>query len=339
MSNDKKSKKPEIKLEDLDVPGKKSAPEPTEAPIEKWDDVRVTSTRTELLTHPGLMTEELIKRAEGLDPALIVVQGEMMGRVFRLKEGVNFIGRQSDNAVPIQQRAVSGRHAQIKRSGKTVILEDLQSTNGTILNKDKIERPMVLQQNDLIKIGSCVFKYSENQLDTSFSESLHQKGIIDELTGIHNKAYLMSSLASAIDVAKSGYPLSIVIFDLDHFKRVNDTYGHVAGDYVLKETCRLMKESVVRAEDVLGRFGGEEFVVIMPDAKLEVAVGVAERIRRTLEAHDFNFSGMKIPVTGSMGVASWIPAYKTADEFLGAADQLLYKSKQEGRNRVSFKRA
>jgi diguanylate cyclase (GGDEF)-like protein len=305
---------------------------------EKWDEVRVTSTRTEVLTHPSAMTDELLKRAEALDPALIVVQGDMLGRVFRLKEGINCIGRHPDNAIPIQQRAVSGRHAQIKRSGKTVILEDLKSTNGTILNKEKIERPMVLQQNDLIKIGTCVFKYSENQLDTSFSESLHHKGIIDELTNVYNKAYLASSLASAVDVAKSGYPLSLLIFDIDHFKRVNDTYGHVAGDYVLKETCRLIKESVVRSEDVFGRWGGEEFVVIMPDAKLEVAVGVGERIRRTLELHDFVFAGMKIPVTASVGVASWIPAYKTADEYLEVADQLLYKSKQEGRNRVSFKR-
>jgi len=305
----------------------------------KWDDVRVTSTRTEFLTHPSVMTDELLKRAEGLDPAFIVVQGDMLGRVFRLKEGINFIGRQPDNAVPVQQRAVSGRHAQVRREGKTVILEDLKSTNGTILNKEKIERPMVLQQNDLVKVGTCVFKYSENQLDTSFSESLHLKGSIDELTGIHNKAYLMSSMSAAIEVAKSGYPLSMLMFDLDHFKRVNDTYGHLAGDYVLKETCRLIKESVVRSEDILGRFGGEEFVVIMPDAKLEVAVGVAERIRRTLETHDFIFSGMKIPVTTSLGVASWIPSYRTADEFLEVADQLLYKSKQEGRNRVSFKRA
>ncbi|MEO5666730.1 MAG: GGDEF domain-containing protein, partial [Bdellovibrionota bacterium] len=141
------------------------------------------------------------------------------------------------------------------------------------------------------------------------------------------------------EVAKSGFPLSIVIFDLDHFKRVNDTYGHIAGDYVLKETTRVIKETVVRSEDILGRWGGEEFLLIMPDAKLEVAVGVAERIRKTMEMHDFVFSGMKIPVTASLGVAIWIPALKTAEDFLEVSDQLLYKSKQDGRNRVSFKRS
>ncbi len=303
-----------------------------------WEEVRVTSTQTEVLTHASVDTDDLMGKASKLDPALIVVQGEMLGKVFRLKEGISQIGRQPDNAVVIQQRAVSGHHAQVRREGGTVILEDLKSTNGTILNKDKIERPQVLQQNDLIKIGTCVFKYSENQLDTSFTESLHHKGSTDELTGVYNKAYLMSSLASAIEVAKSGFPLSVVIFDLDHFKRVNDTYGHIAGDYVLKETTRLIKDTVVRSEDILGRWGGEEFLLIMPDAKLEIAVGVAERIRKTMEMHDFVFSGMKIPVTASLGVSMWIPQLKTAEDFLEVADQLLYKSKQEGRNRVSFKR-
>jgi two-component system cell cycle response regulator len=303
-----------------------------------WEEIRVTSTQTEVLTHASVDTDDLMGKASKLDPALIVVQGEMLGKVFRLKEGISQIGRQPDNAVVIQQRAVSGHHAQVRREGGTVILEDLKSTNGTILNKDKIERPQVLQQNDLIKIGTCVFKYSENQLDTSFTESLHHKGSTDELTGVYNKAYLMSSLGSAIEVAKSGFPLSVVIFDLDHFKRVNDTYGHIAGDYVLKETTRLIKDTVVRSEDILGRWGGEEFLLIMPDAKLEIAVGVAERIRKTMEMHDFVFSGMKIPVTASLGVSMWIPQLKTAEDFLEVADQLLYKSKQEGRNRVSFKR-
>jgi len=303
-----------------------------------WEEVRVTSTKTEVLTQPSSDPDDLLGQASKLDPALIVVQGEMLGKVFRLKEGISQIGRQSDNAVVIQQRAVSGHHAQVRRDGGTVILEDLKSTNGTILNKDRIERPQVLQQNDLIKIGSCVFKYSENQLDTSFTESLHHKGSTDELTGVYNKAYLMNSLSSAIEVAKSGYPLSVVIFDLDHFKRVNDTYGHIAGDYVLKETTRVIKETVVRSEDILGRWGGEEFLLIMPDAKLEVAVGVAERIRKTMELHDFTFSGMKIPVTASLGIATWVPALKTAEDFLEVADQLLYKSKQDGRNRVSFKK-
>ena len=301
---------------------------------ENWENVRMTSTKTEVITNTSA-ADDLLNRGDKFDPALIAIQGDMLGRVFRLKEGANSIGRQTDNMVVINQRAISGRHASIKLDGENVILEDLQSTNGTILNTKRIDRPMLLQQDDVIKIGSSVFKYTENNLDTAFTESLHQKGTVDELTGVYNKAYIIQALAQAIEVAKGGFPLSIVMFDLDHFKKVNDTYGHLAGDYVLSETCRLVKESVIRSEDILGRFGGEEFVLVMPDAKLEVAVGVAERVRTTIEGHSFEFSDKIIPVRASLGVTTWRPAIKSPDDFLEEVDQLLYKSKEGGRNMVS----
>ncbi|NCN40400.1 GGDEF domain-containing protein [bacterium] len=307
---------------------------PDEIDGENWESVRMTSTKTEVIT-TTTTGDELLKNQNESDPAFIAIQGDMLGRVFRLKEGTNTIGRQTDNEIIINQRAVSGRHACVKREGSNVILEDLQSTNGTILNTKRIDRPMLLQQDDVIKVGSSVFKYTENNLDTAFTESLHQKGTVDELTGVYNKAYLLQSLSQAIEVAKSGFPLSIVMFDLDHFKKVNDNFGHLAGDYVLKETCRLIKDSVIRSEDILGRFGGEEFVLIMPDAKLEVAVGVAERVRKTIEDHLFEHSGKVMPVTTSLGVCTWRPQVKTADDFLEEVDKLLYKSKEGGRNRVT----
>lgn len=319
---------------------KKKAPEDDlpSKPKEDWDSVHVTATKTELLTQTT-GAEDLLKQSKEPDPALIAIQGEMLGRVFRLKDGLSGIGRHTDNAIIVNQRAVSGKHAKIKREGNLVILEDLQSTNGTILNAAKIDRPVVLQQNDIVKVGSSVFKYVENHLETAFTESLHQKGTTDELTGVHNKAYLQQALGQSIEVAKGGFPLSIIIFDLDHFKKVNDVHGHLAGDFVLKETCRVIKESVVRTDDTLGRFGGEEFVLIMPDAKLSVAEGVAERIRATLEQHKFEFGGKVIPVTASLGVSSWVPSIKTADDLIEEADQLLYQSKKEGRNRVTARKA
>jgi two-component system cell cycle response regulator len=316
--------------------GKKKAPD--EDPAPGWDQVRQTATKTEVVTSPEADASELLLQAERPDPALIAIQGDMLGRVFRLKEGKNRIGRHPSNDICVQQRAVSAAHAELRRNGDTVIAADLGSTNGTVVNGVAIERPMVLQKDDQIKIGSCVFRYTDNQLDASFTENLHNKGSVDGLTGAYNKAYLVHSLGASIDIARTGFALSIIIFDLDHFKKTNDTFGHLAGDYVLKETCRIIKESGVRTEDILGRFGGEEFVLIMPDASLEVALGVAERIRKTLEEHEFTHDDRRIPVTASLGVVSWIPAYKTSDDMIEAADQLLYKSKQEGRNRVSWKR-
>lgn len=303
-------------------------------PKAPWDKVRNTATKTELQTGLETSAKELLLEAEKKEHALIVIQGEMLGRVFRLKEGRNRLGRHPDADVVVHQRAVSGHHAEIRVAEDSVILEDLGSTNGTILNKEKINRPAVLQQGDLVKIGGSVFRYIDNKLDANFAESIHQSSVTDPMTGIYNKGYLLKSLASAIEIAKGGFALSLIIFDLDHFKKINDTRGHLAGDYVLKETCRVLKESVVRTEDVLGRFGGEEFVVVMPDSPLPAAARVAERIRATLEGHNFEYNGERIPVTTSVGVVSWSPLIVTPDAMIEAADALLYKAKQTGRNKV-----
>lgn len=301
-----------------------------------WEKVRHTATKTDVASGFDTVAQRLLSEAEKKDPALVVIQGEMTGRVFRLKPGRNLIGRHPNSEIPLHQRAVSSLHAEIRVGAEaTVILEDLKSTNGTILNRDKITRPAVLQPGDLIKIGGCVFKYIDNKLDANFTESLHQGAITDPLTGVYNKGYLMKALASSIEIAKGGFPLSLIIFDLDHFKKVNDKHGHLAGDYVLKETCRVLKEAVIRTEDVLARYGGEEFAVVMPDSPLAPAVRVAERIRATMEGHNFVFNNVKIPVTSSSGVVTWKPAFDSPDPMIEAADQLLYKSKEQGRNRVS----
>jgi diguanylate cyclase (GGDEF)-like protein len=300
-----------------------------------WEKVRHTATRTEVQTAADTAVQELFQQAEKPDPALIVIQGDMIGRVFRIKEGRNIIGRHPNCAITVHQRAVSGFHAEITRSEKGVILQDLQSTNGTVHNKQKIARPVALRPGDLVKVGGSVFKYVESKLDAAFTENLHQQVTRDPMTGVYNKGYALKALSSSMEIAKAGYPLSVIMFDLDHFKKINDTHGHLAGDFILKEVCRVLIDSVVRVEDVLGRFGGEEFMVIMPDCAIEAAESVAERIRKTLEGHDFDFEGKKIPVTASIGVCSWVPSFKTPEDMIAIADQLLYKSKQAGRNRVS----
>lgn len=307
---------------------------PTEG---SWDQVRNTSTKTELQTVPDADIRELLLKAGMQEPALIVVQGDSMGKVHRLKPGRNVIGRHTDSTIQIQQRAVSSFHADIRVSpDQTAILEDLKSLNGTYVNSTKVDTPVLLKQNDLIKVGSFVFKYVDNHLDASFTESLHEQGTLDTLTGAYNKGYLIKLINSSMDIAKGGFLLSLIILDLDHFKNINDTYGHIAGDYVLKETVKIVREQVIRADDKIGRFGGEEFVVLMHDTPLQVAKEVAERIRATLAAHHFEFEGQRIAVTASLGVALWNPSFKTPSDFMNFADRLLYKSKQNGRNRVSF---
>lgn len=296
----------------------------------------VTRTKTEVADSGDSKLSELLKEAQRLEPSVVVVQGEHLGQVYRLKRGKNNLGRHPDCDITIGQRAVSGVHAEFRVTEEgEVTLEDKNSTNGTILNQQKIDRPVILRPNDLIKIGSQVLKFLDKELETRLLETLNDQGRKDSLTGIYNKGHLMQALRSSMDVSKSGYPLSVILMDIDHFKKINDTYGHLSGDYVLKEMCRVLKETVVRADDVLGRFGGEEFMLILPDSPLKVALSVAERLRQTIEKHDFVYEDKRIAVTSSFGVAEWKESYKLPEELVAVCDRFLYLSKSRGRNCVS----
>lgn len=277
----------------------------------------------------------ILRTAADFVPAIIIVQGDVPGQVFRLKSGANTIGRGPDCDIRFPNRSVSSLHAKIERSGTTATITDLDSTNGTSLKGAFIDECKTLTAGDLVKVGSCVFKYEDARIEVELAETLHAKGTTDQLTGASNKHHLLNSLASSIEIARIGYPLSLVILDLDHFKKVNDTYGHLAGDHVLKETCQLLRRDIVRKEDLLGRFGGEEFVLILPDIELSAAISVAERIRTGIEKHVYEFEGTKIPVTASLGVCQWKPDFQNPAAFLALADALLYKSKHDGRNRVT----
>jgi two-component system cell cycle response regulator len=329
MSKSDDSKKNNIEDAVADKSGKASGEK------KDWEQVRHTATRTEIQTSHDSAAADLLAQVDKIDPALVVVQGDLIGKVFKLIEGRTIVGRHPTSNIVLGQRAVSTVHAEIRRNDGVVIIEDMGSTNGTMLNKTKLTKPQALTVGDLIRIGSSVFRYVEKQIDSSVSESMHQQMTRDALTGIFNRGYVMRALQSSIEIAKTGYPLGLIMFDLDHFKKVNDTYGHLAGDYVLKETCRVVSESVVRGEDAFGRYGGEEFIVIMPDCAADAAEQIAERVRSSIESHVFEFEGSKIPVTSSVGVASWVPKYDSADAFIAVVDELLYKSKQAGRNRVS----
>lgn len=294
-----------------------------------------TSTRTALADPGDSKLEDLLNESKKLDPALVVIQGDQLGQVFHLRRGTSVLGRNPECEIIIKQRAVSSEHAEFRftDSGE-VTLEDMGSTNGTILNNQKIDRPVILRGGDLIKIGTQVLKYFDKQADTKLLEKLGQQSKTDSLTGVWNKGHLMQALNSGLDVARKGYPLSVILFDIDHFKKINDNFGHLTGDYVLKELCRMLKDTVLRTEDVFGRFGGEEFMLILPDSPIKVALSIAERLRLGIEKHHFEYESRPIQVTSSFGVAEWIPRFKTPEDILDLCDKALYQAKNEGRNCV-----
>ena len=276
-----------------------------------------------------------VERAHKHEPALIMLDGDLPGQVFRLRPGRQIIGRRPECDIRVRERAVSGIHAELIRVRDTVTINDLASTNGTLVNGLRIRNPMALLQGNLLKLGNCVFKFVDSLLEVEFTEALHARGITDQLTGAFNKSYLVARLGFVIDTTSDARPVSVVTFDFDNFKQVNDQYGHAAGDHILRATSALITESFVRPSDLFARMGGEEFAIVLPDTGLAMAIEIAERLRHTLEDTAFEYEGLSIRLTSSFGVCTASSAVEQPDFLLARADELLYRSKREGRNRVS----
>jgi two-component system cell cycle response regulator len=137
----------------------------------------------------------------------------------------------------------------------------------------------------------------------------------------------------------TGNPLSLIVFDLDHFKNLNDGYGHDAGDFVLSDMAAIIRSNGVRDQDVFARYGGEEFVILLPKTNLKQAFEIAERLRKLVEGHEFIYDEKRLPVTASIGVADYRQGVATGTDLFKRADEAVYKSKQGGRNQVNFYRA
>ncbi|HEX6099329.1 MAG TPA: GGDEF domain-containing protein [Thermoanaerobaculia bacterium] len=278
---------------------------------------------------------DAVERAHQHEPALIMLEGDLPGQVFRLRPGRQVIGRRPECDIRVRERAVSGMHAEIIRVRDTVTINDLASTNGTLLNGLRIRTPVPLAQGNLLKLGNCIFRYVDSLLEVEFTEAMHARGTTDQLTGAMNKSYLIARLGFAIDTASDARPVSIVAFDFDNFKQVNDQYGHAAGDHVLRASSALIAESFVREGDLFARMGGEEFAIVMPDTSLQRAVEAAEKLRAMFEDRRFEYDGQAIHLTSSFGVCTATSPIEQPEFLLLRADELLYRSKREGRNRVS----
>ena len=291
--------------------------------------------RTTEVRHDGVGLQDPIERAQTHEPALIMLEGDFPGQVFRLRPGRQLIGRRPECDIRLRERAVSGIHAEVIRMRDTVTINDLASTNGTLVNGMRIRHPVPLVQGSLLKLGNCVFKYVDSLLEVEFTEALHTRGITDQLTGAFNKSYILARLGFIIDMASETKPVSVITFDFDTFKQVNDQYGHAAGDHILSATSSLIVSEFLRPQDVFARMGGEEFVIVLPDTPLEAAVELAERIRKMFEDRTFEWEGQEIRLTSSFGVCTATSAVEQPEALLARVDELLYRSKREGRNRVS----
>jgi diguanylate cyclase (GGDEF)-like protein len=273
-------------------------------------------------------------RPLGKEACLVVIYGDELGKKYNLNTPSVVVGRSSKCDIQIDQESISRNHSKIVNTGKSILVRDLGSTNGTYVNDEPVEE-YVLRDGDLIKIGRTIFKFlTGGNIENAYHEEIYRLTTVDGLTQIANKRFFMESLEREIARAhRYQRAMSLVMFDIDHFKRINDTYGHLAGDYVLKQLASAVKQKI-RREDLFARYGGEEFSIILPEIPLAPSLTFAEKIRQVVEEHEFRFENTSIDVTISMGVAGADEDVRDVDELIKRADERLYAAKAAGRNRV-----
>jgi diguanylate cyclase (GGDEF)-like protein len=270
---------------------------------------------------------------------VVVLSGDRMGEMFPLKTADRTtVGRGLQTDVRINDEGISRTHAVVEEEDGTYYLSDAGSTNGTYANGKKVDR-YALQEGDKIQIGAqSVLKFTfHDDFDEDFQRNLYESALRDRLTGIFNRGYFNNRLESDVAFAlRHGKPLSLVMFDIDHFKEVNDTLGHPAGDTVLKGLADRVS-GTTRSEDIFARYGGEEFALICRDVDALRAARAAYRIMDTVGSKSFDIDGQKLTVTVSLGVADLgMLVEPTAEALVEAADSALYVAKRNGRNRVEI---
>ena len=245
------------------------------------------------------------------------------------------IGRDPNNELVVEGSGVSRRHARIEKRAGRAVLMDVGSTNGTLVNDVELSGVVELKSGDRIKVGSTIFKYlSASDAEASLHEQIFASTTTDELTGLRSKRFLNDELAREFSRARRyNRALSVLVIDIDHFKVVNDTYGHHVGDITLQAVAACIL-SCLREDDTAARFGGEEMVVLLPEAKLAEAASVAERIRLAVAAHVVTFRDFQFTVTVSIGCAQY--DHGDADEHVlfERGDRQMYAAKESGRNAV-----
>ncbi len=263
-----------------------------------------------------------------------------IGKMLKLEKSEFVMGRAADTQLQVEDDGISRKHCKIAMSSSGHFqLIDLGSTNGTFLNGVKVD-VATLQDGDKVQIGAnTVVKFSiQDQLEEQYQRSIYENATRDGLTRIFNKKYFIDTLRKEFAYCvRHRVPLSLVMVDIDHFKRVNDTYGHPAGDYVLQRVALKMAETI-RQEDLFARYGGEEFALMLRESASEKSIRCAERCRRAVEGAEIIFNGIPIHVTISLGVATVLDSdFAQPEDVIAAADKYLYRAKKNGRNRVEAK--
>lgn len=282
-------------------------------------------------------------QANTREACLVVINGVDLGKKYSLSNESTMLGRSSKVDIQIDEDAISRNHAVIEHQDNAVVIRDLNSTNGTYVNDHPIRQHQLLD-GDQIKIGRTIFKFlSGSNIEAAYHDEIYRLTTMDGLTQTFNKRHFLRELDREMGrCVRHERDLALVMLDIDHFKSINDTYGHLAGDYVLKHVAQRILNQI-RRDDIFARYGGEEFALLLPESDKAKALQTAEKLRRLIEAEPFVFDHVSIPVTMSMGVAH-LSEYMRLQlhrgqepndfAFIKIADDRLYQAKNSGRNRV-----
>jgi diguanylate cyclase (GGDEF)-like protein len=283
--------------------------------------------KSQEIVPPVLMQRTVVKVLTGLEA----------GRVHVVTTDNVVVGRGAGCDLRIDDTSLSRQHCRIRRTNGAYFVEDLGSRNGTMVNGLRIQAPQLLEDGALVQLAaSTIIMFSQQEdLEVQAQQRLYASAVLDPLTGLHNRRHLDARLKAEFAFAsRHQTPLSVLLIDIDHFKKINDTYGHAGGDVALKALAERMAKTV-RTEDIVARYGGEEFAVIARGIEAVGAMLLAERIRETAGKIRLAHEDKTIAFTISVGAATLTREriFDSVAAILKAADDALYKAKEQGRNR------
>ena len=289
-------------------------------------DDRDTTQRTELSPGP--------RRAGPQSACVVVIHGEGLGKRVDVGERPVIVGRSHESDLQIAHPSISRQHCSIWRDAAGYRVRDLGATNRTRVNESRVEES-ALADGDHITVGETILKFiSHASVEARYHEEVYQLATHDALTELCNRRHFLELMEKEIARAqRHERPLALAILDVDLFKRVNDEFGHIAGDGVLKQIAEVLRNHV-RGEDVAARIGGEEFAVLLPEAQPEAAFSFCERLREAVAATRFAPGGSPQTITISIGLADLDATRPDRSTLMRAADTALYDAKELGRNRV-----
>lgn len=313
---------------------------PPHTPRHSWPSLNVDEAESTRITRLPNFEIDPRSRRQQAHAYLVVLAGANLGEMFKIESSESVIGRSAGTQFRLTDDGISRRHCRVVSLDGRVTIEDLGSANGTLVNGELITKPRELKEGDKVRLGAnTMLKFTyQDKLDETFQQQMYEAALRDSLTRLYNKKVFIDRLSTEFAYAKRhNTMLSLVMFDVDHFKRVNDTYGHPAGDAVLVRLASIT-QTLLRTEDIAARYGGEEFAIICRGISLVNAGVVGERLRTAIEQTTFDCRGQALLATISVGVAALPNPHITGPaELIAEADAALYEAKRTGRNRVCLR--